>query len=252
MIKTPSFRLDGKRALVIGASSGIGQGCAVALGEYGAKVFAMARRKEALAQTRSMIGAVGGVATSVPLDVTDVALCEGWIAENGPFDILVNSAGTARHGPALDTNENDFDAVMELNVKSAFFITQAVARGLIKAGLRGSLINISSQMAKIGGRNRAVYGASKHALEGMTKSMAVEWGSYGIRVNTICPTFIRTSLTAPTFNDPKQVKWIEEKIKIDRVGEVEDVMGATVFLAGEASAMITGAALMIDGGWTAG
>jgi NAD(P)-dependent dehydrogenase (short-subunit alcohol dehydrogenase family) len=130
-------------------------------------------------------------------------------------------------------------------------LTQAVARGLIKAKKPGSLINISSQMGHVGGVDRAVYSASKHAVEGFTKAMAIEWGTHKIRVNTICPTFIRTALTQSTFDNPERKKWIEEKIKLGRAGEVEDIMGAVVFLASEASGMITGSALMIDGGWTA-
>jgi len=168
-----------------------------------------------------------------------------------PFDILVNSAGMGRHSPSLETSTEDFDEVMDVNLRGAYFLTQAVARGLIKAKKPGSLINISSQMGHVGGVDRAVYSASKHAVEGFTKAMAIEWGVHQIRVNTICPTFIRTALTQSTFDNPERKKWIEEKIKLGRAGEVEDIMGAVVFLASEASGMITGSALMIDGGWTA-
>jgi len=131
-------------------------------------------------------------------------------------------------------------------------LTQAVAKGLIAANKPGSLINISSQMAHVGGIDRAVYAATKHAVEGFTKSMAIEWGAHGIRVNTICPTFILTPLTKTTFDNPERRAWIEQKIKLGRVGEVEDIMGAVQFLASDASALVTGAALVIDGGWTAG
>jgi NAD(P)-dependent dehydrogenase (short-subunit alcohol dehydrogenase family) len=160
-------------------------------------------------------------------------------------------AGLARHSPALDTTEDDFDAVSDVNVKGAYFLTQAVAKGLVAAGKPGSLINISSQMAHVGGIDRAVYCATKHALEGFTKSMAIEWGKAGIRINTICPTFILTDLTRPTFTDPEKRAWIEDKIKLGRPGEVEDIMGGVVFLASEASAMVTGISLLVDGGWTA-
>jgi len=156
-----------------------------------------------------------------------------------------------RHSPSLETSTEDFDKVMDVNLRGAYFLTQAVARGLIEANKPGSLINISSQMGHVGGVDRAVYSASKHAVEGFTKAMAIEWGAHQIRVNTICPTFIRTALTQSTFDNPERKKWIEEKIKLGRVGEVEDVMGAVVFLASEASSMITGSALMVDGGWTA-
>jgi len=187
----------------------------------------------------------------LPLDVSDIARTQASVASHGPFDILVNSAGLARHSPALDTTEDDFDVVSDVNVKGAYFLTQAVAKGLVAAGKPGSLINISSQMAHVGGIDRAVYCATKHALEGFTKSMAIEWGKAGIRINTICPTFILTDLTRPTFTDPEKRAWIKDKIKLGRPGEVEDIMGGVVFLASEASAMVTGTSLLVDGGWTA-
>ncbi len=249
--KTPSFRLDGKRALVAGASSGIGLACAVALGEAGAEVTLAARRVDTLNALVDEMKAAGMSASALPLDVSDIANTQAAVAANGPFDILVNSAGLARHSPALDTIEADFDAVADLNVKGAYFLTQAVAKGLAAAEKPGSLINISSQMAHVGGIDRAVYCATKHAVEGFTKSMAIEWGKAGIRVNTICPTFILTDLTRPTFQDPEKRAWIEDKIKLGRAGEVEDIMGGVVFLASQASAMVTGTSLLIDGGWTA-
>ena len=156
----------------------------------------------------------------------------------------------ARHTPAMEAGEADFDEVMGLNARSAFFLACEAAKGMKAKG--GSIIQVSSQMGFVGGQDRAVYSASKHALEGMTKSMAIEWGRYGIRVNTVCPTFIRTELTASTFADPEKEKWIRSKIKLGRVGEVEDVMGAIVYLASDASAMVTGTHLLVDGGWTAG
>src|SRR5690606_28718808 len=177
---------------------------------------------------------------------------EATLASLPVFEILVNSAGLARHGPALETTPADFDAVASVNLRGAYFLTRAVAKRLIEAGRSGSLINISSQMAHVGGIDRAVYSATKHAIEGFTKSMAIEWGRFGIRVNTICPTFIRTPLAEQTFSNPERVRWIEEKIKLGRIGELEDIMGPVIFLASDASAMITGTALMVDGGWTAG
>jgi NAD(P)-dependent dehydrogenase (short-subunit alcohol dehydrogenase family) len=249
--KTPSFRLDGKRALVAGASSGIGLACAVALGEAGAEVTLAARRVDTLNALVDEMKAAGMSASALPLDVSDVADTQVAVAANGPFDILVNSAGLARHSPAADTTEADFDVAADLNVKGAYFLTQAVAKGLLAAGKPGSLINISSQMAHVGGIDRAVYCATKHAVEGFTKSMAIEWGKAGIRINTICPTFILTDLTRPTFEDPEKRAWIEDKIKLGRAGEVEDIMGAVVFLASQASAIVTGTSLLVDGGWTA-
>jgi NAD(P)-dependent dehydrogenase (short-subunit alcohol dehydrogenase family) len=249
--RTPSFRLDGKRALVAGASSGIGLGSAVALAEAGAAVTLAARSGGKLREIAGAMVAEGWDADALQMDVANVAATAHAVAEHGPFDILVNSAGLARHGPALDTSETDFDAVADLNVKGAYFLTRAVAAGLVAAGRPGSLINISSQMAHVGGIDRAVYCATKHAVEGFTKAMAIEWGPAGIRVNTICPTFILTPLTQATFDNPDRRAWIEEKIKLGRAGRVEDIMGAVVFLASDAAALITGSALMVDGGWTA-
>jgi NAD(P)-dependent dehydrogenase (short-subunit alcohol dehydrogenase family) len=251
MPRTPSFRLDGKRALVAGASSGIGFGCAVALAEAGAHVVLSARSPEKLTEAVETIRAAGFSAEALVLDIADVEATEAAVSGQAPFHVLVNSAGIARHGPAVETTPDDFDAVFGLNVRGAYFLTRTVAKGLIQAGEAGSLINISSQMAHVGGIDRAVYSATKHAVEGFTKSMAIEWGPKNIRVNTICPTFIRTPLTEQTFARPERVQWITEKIKLGRIGRVEDIMAAVTYLAGEASAMVTGTALMVDGGWTA-
>ncbi|WP_377297112.1 SDR family NAD(P)-dependent oxidoreductase [Rhizobium sp. SGZ-381] len=249
--RTPSFRLEGKTALVVGASSGIGQAAAVALAEAGAQVTLAARSADKLDGTVRQLADLGFSARSLMLDVQDVEATERIVASLDPFDILVNSAGLARHGPAVDTVPSDFDAVVGINLRGAYFLTRAVAKRLIASRRPGSLINISSQMAHVGGIDRAVYSATKHAVEGFTKSMAIEWGSHGIRVNTICPTFIRTPLAEQTFANPDRVRWIKEKIKLGRVGEVEDIMGPVTFLASDAAAMITGTALMVDGGWTA-
>ena len=140
---------------------------------------------------------------------------------------------------------------MDINTKSAYFLTQAVAKGLIKNNKPGSLINISSQMGHVGGIDRAVYSASKHAMEGFTKSMAIEFGKHKIRVNTICPTFIKSNLTSKSLKDEKIRKWINSNIKLNRLAEVNDIMGAVVFLSSDASNMVTGSSLKIDGGWTA-
>jgi NAD(P)-dependent dehydrogenase (short-subunit alcohol dehydrogenase family) len=249
---TPSFRLDGRSALVAGASSGIGLGCAVALAEVGAHVICVARRQDQLEETVAAIDAKGFSAEAMQLDITDVSAVAKAISALRTLDIYVNSAGVARHSSSLDTTEVDFDAVMAINWKAAHFSAREAARKMIEGGKGGSIITISSQMGHVGGVDRAVYSASKHAVEGMTKSMAIEWGPHSIRVNTICPTFISTPLSEPTFANPERLAWIKSKIKLPRIGEVEDVMGAVVFLASDASAMITGSALMIDGGWTAG
>ncbi len=249
--RTPTFSLDGKRALVTGGSSGIGLGAAVALAEAGAEVTLAARRAETLEQAVAALRAQGWAALALPLDIADIETTGACLAATEPFDILVNSAGLARHSAATDTIASDFDAVMDVNLRGAYFLLQAVGKRLIEAGKPGSLITISSQMAHVGGVDRAAYCGSKHAVEGFTKAMAIEWGPHRIRVNTICPTFVRTPLTEPTFADPERVAWIEEKIKLGRVAEVEDLMGAVTFLASDAAAMITGTSLLVDGGWTA-
>ena len=248
---TPSFSLVGKKVLVTGASSGIGLACAAALAEAGGEVVLAARRKEKLAEAVEAMTAKGWKASALQLDIADVLEVQVSVEKHGPFDVLVNSAGLARHSPATATTPEDFDAVMNVNLRGAYFVTQCVARGLISAGKPGSLINMSSQMAHVGGIDRAVYCASKHAVEGFTKAMAIELGSKAIRVNTICPTFIRTPLTEPTFDRPELVAWVTEKIKLARVGEVEDIMGAVVYLASDAGALVTGISHLVDGGWTA-
>jgi len=248
--KSPGFDLTGKRALVTGASSGIGAACAAALAEAGAHVVCAARRVEPLEAVVNALAGAQMSAEALPLDQTDLGQLQQ--AFDAPFDVVVNSAGLARHGPAVDTAPADFDAVMDVNLRSAYFLSTYAARALQGAGRSGSIIHISSQMGHVGGVDRAVYCASKHALEGMVKAMAIEWGRANIRINTICPTFIRTPLTASTFENPERRAWIMDKIKLPRVGEVEDIMGAAVFLASEASGMVTGTSLRIDGGWTAG
>ncbi|WBU55711.1 SDR family NAD(P)-dependent oxidoreductase [Paracoccus sediminicola] len=249
--RTPSFRLDGRRALVTGASSGIGAACAAALAEQGAHVVCAARSADKLNEVTEEIRARGGSAETLSLDMADLDALANSLAAEGAFDVVVNSAGMARHSAALDTSVEDFDAVMALNLRAAYFLSTESARKMIAAGSGGSIIHISSQMGHVGGIDRAVYCASKHAIEGMVKAMALEWGAERIRINTICPTFIRTPLTQSTFDDPERVRWIKEKIKLGRVGEVEDIMGAVAYLASDAAALVTGTSLLVDGGWTA-
>ena len=251
---TPSFDLTGKRALVTGASSGIGLGCAVALAEAGAEVTLAARSSDKLQAVVTLMTDNGLKAKALTLDVTDVASVRHLfehLSNADAFDIVVNSAGMAKHTPALETEPNDFDDVTDINLRASYFLMQAAAKKLIHANKAGSLINVSSQMGHVGGPDRAVYCATKHAVEGYTKAMAIEWGKHGIRINTICPTFVRTALSAATFADADKSQWIMSKIHLGRVAEVEDIMGATVFLASDAAAMITGTSLLIDGGWTA-
>ncbi len=248
---TPSFSLEGRRALVAGASSGIGLACGVALARAGAAVTLAARRRDKLEDAVAELRAEGCTADALEMDVADVAETEEKVMKTGPYDILLNSAGLARHTPVLDTTEDDFDAVQALNFKGAYFLTRAVAKGLIAAGKPGSLINITSQMAQVGGQERAVYCGTKHGVEGFTKAMAIEWGPHRVRVNCIAPTFVVTELTRPTFARPELKAWVEDKIKLGRIGEVEDLMGAAVYLASDASSLVTGTSLLVDGGWTA-
>jgi NAD(P)-dependent dehydrogenase (short-subunit alcohol dehydrogenase family) len=250
--KTPSFRLDGRRALVAGGSRGIGLACSVALAEAGAHVIVAARGQAELDEAVAALKAAGHSAEALVLDIADLPALTKAFAAIGTLDVFVNSAGIARHSQAFDTKPDDYDAVMGVNVRAAYFASVAAAKAMLAGGKGGSIMNISSQMGHVGGIDRGVYAASKHALEGMTKSMAIEWGPHNIRINTICPTFIRTALSAPTFNNPERKAWIMSKIKLTRVGEVEDIMGAVVFLAGDAGSLITGTSLLIDGGWTAG
>ncbi|SDW27062.1 SDR family NAD(P)-dependent oxidoreductase [Litoreibacter albidus] len=249
--KTPSFRLDGKRAFVPGGSRGIGLGCAVALAEAGADVVIAARSADQVADSVAQMQAVGLSASGLSLDVTDLAAVEAAFNDHGPFDILCNSAGLARHTPASETMPDDFDAVVSINMKAAYFMAQQAAAQMRGRG-GGSIIQISSQMGHVGGQERAVYCGSKHAVEGFNKAMAIEWGPDNIRVNSICPTFILTPLTETTFADPEKRAWIDDKIKLPRVGMVEDIMGAAVYLASDASALVTGTSILVDGGWTAG
>ena len=244
---TPSFSLEGKRALVTGASSGIGQACAVAMAEAGAKVVCAARGSDRLNQTVTAMVNKGLDVEALVLDQTDLKALKS--ALNNPYDIVINSAGMARHNPALDTLPEDFDAVMNLNLRSAYFLSSYAATAMNAANISGSIIHISSQMGHVGGIDRTVYSASK--LEGMVKSMAIEWGKLNIRINTICPTFIRTPLTQSTFDNPERAAFILGKIKLGRVGEVHDIMGAAVYLASDASSLVTGTHLIVDGGWTA-
>ena len=249
--RTPSFRLDGCKALVTGAGRGIGLAAASALADAGADVCLLARTETEVSAVAEALCARGDAATAFAIDVTDTAAITQLISEQGPFHILVNNAGTNRPAPCVDYTETDYDDVMALNVRSVYFTTRAVARGLVAAGLEGSIINISSQMGHVGGVGRTVYCASKHALEGFTKALAWELGESGIRVNTLCPTFIETPMTEPMLEDKTFMDRVLSQIALGRLGQVEDLMGAVVYLASDASRLVTGSALMVDGGWTA-
>jgi NAD(P)-dependent dehydrogenase (short-subunit alcohol dehydrogenase family) len=249
--RTPSFRLDGRRALITGAGRGIGLAAAAALAEAGAAVTLAARSSAEIESAAAAIRAEGGLAEALAIDVTDIEAMRAVLAARPPFHILVNNAGTNRPAPVTEVTPEDFDAVLGLNLRATFFVAQAVARGLIAAGAQGSIINISSQMGHVGGPRRSVYCASKAAMEGMTKAMALDLAPHGIRVNTLCPTFIETPMTRPFFADESFRTSVLSRIKLGRLGQVEDLMGAILFLAGDASSLMTGAPLIVDGGWTA-
>ncbi|KPQ11577.1 MAG: 2-deoxy-D-gluconate 3-dehydrogenase [Saliniramus fredricksonii] len=249
--RTPSFSLDGRRALVTGAGRGIGLAAACALAQAGASVDLVARSGDEITALAEALGKEGFAARAHALDVTDIDASAAFVAENGPYDILVNNAGMNRPAPLTEMTPADYDAVTDLNVRAAYFLMRAVVKGMITAGKGGSIINMSSQMGHVGGANRTVYCATKHAMEGFTKALAWEVGKEGIRVNTLCPTFIRTPMTAGMLADPAFEQSVVSKIALGRVGEAEDLMGAVVFLASDASRLVTGTSLLVDGGWTA-
>lgn len=246
--QTPSFRLDGKRVLVTGAGRGIGLAAAKALADAGAEVTLVARTAS---EIEAAAAAIGQGACAAALDVLDLAAVTTFFAATEPFQVLVNNAGTNRPKPLWEVTEADYDSVLDLNLKSAFFVAQACARRMIEARVHGSLIHMGSQMGHVGGPNRSLYCASKWALEGMNKAFALDLAPFGIRSNTIAPTFIETPLTAPMFEDVAFRASVLARIKLGRIGTVEDLMGALVFLASEASGLMTGTSMIVDGGWTA-
>ncbi len=248
---TPSFRLDERRAIITGAGGGIGLAAAAALADAGAAVTLVARTGATVEAGAGAIRAAGGIAEAAVLDVTDLAAVESFFADRPAFNVLVNNAGTNRPMPMTQVSEADYDAVLDLNVKAAFFVAQACARRMLNSKERGSLIHMGSQMGHVGGQNRSLYCASKWALEGMSKAFALDLAGSDIRSNTIAPTFIETPLTKPFFEDEVFRRNVLSKIKLGRIGRVEDLMGAVLYLASDASALVTGTSLMVDGGWTA-
>jgi len=247
---TPSFRLDGKRALITGAGRGIGLAAAAALAEAGAHVTLAARSTGEIEEAASAIRARGQQADALAFDVTDDAALQAAL-KGKVFDILVNNAGMNQPGPFIDTKAEVYDKIFDLDMRASYFVAQAVVRELVAAKKPGSIINVTSQMGHVGWAGRTIYVAAKHALEGFTKALAVELAPIGIRVNSLAPTFIETPMTAASFKNPAFKQAVLDKIKLGRLGQVEDLMGAIVFLASDASSLMTGASLVIDGGWTA-
>ncbi len=251
LTKTPSFRLDGRRALVTGAGRGIGLACASALADAGAHVTLAARTTKEIEEAAAAIRARGQQAAPLTLDVRNVEATARAIAAHAPFDILVNNAGTNKPTLFVDVTVEDFDFVFGLNVRAAYFVAQTVARGLIAASKPGAIVNMSSQMGHVGGPTRTVYCATKHAMEGFTKAMAIELAPHNIRVNSLGPTFLETPMTRPFFENKEFREEVLSKIKFGRLGQLEEITGAIVFLASDASSLMTGSALVLDGGWTA-
>jgi NAD(P)-dependent dehydrogenase (short-subunit alcohol dehydrogenase family) len=247
----PSFRLDGKRALVTGAGRGIGLSAAGALADAGAHVTLAARTRDEIEEAAAAIRARGQQADALVMDVTDLAATQAAIAAAAPFHILINNAGTNRPKPLMDVTVEDFDVIMGLNVRAAYFVAQAVARRLVETQQSGSIINMSSQMGHVGAARRTVYCASKHAMEGFTKAMAIELAPHKVRVNTLGPTFIETPMTRPFFQNEAFRQEVLSRIKLGRLGQLDELTGAIVFLASDASSLMTGTALVVDGGWTA-
>jgi len=246
---TPSLRLDGRRAVVTGAGRGIGRAISCALAAAGA--HDIARSQNEISLLAKDIASAGGQAQAVKLDMMDQGAVETFFSDSAAFHVLVNNAGTNRPKPLCEVTVEDYDAVMDLNVRACFFAAKAAAAKMIEDQVPGSLIHIGSQMGHVGGPNRTLYCASKWALEGMSKAMALDLAPHQIRSNTIAPTFIETPLTRPFFEDPEFKASVLEKIKLGRIGRPEDLMGAVVFLASDAAAMMTGSSMIIDGGWTA-
>jgi len=251
LTKGASFRLDGKRALVTGGGRGIGLAAASALAAAGAHVTLAARTKQEIEDAAAAISARGEQAEALSLDVTDIDAVRRAVAAAKPFQILINNAGINRPAYLPDVKVEDFDAIFALNVRAAFFMAQAVALKLVEAKLPGSIVNVSSQMGHVGAARRTVYCASKHAVEGFTKAMAIELAPHNIRVNSLGPTFLETPMTRPFFENKAFRDEVLSKIKLGRLGQLEEIAGAIVFLASDTSSLMTGSALVLDGGWTA-
>jgi NAD(P)-dependent dehydrogenase (short-subunit alcohol dehydrogenase family) len=246
-----AFRLDGKIALVTGAGRGIGRAVALALAAAGAALILVSRTLSELDEVAGEIASSGGKARALPFDVTRSDAVREAFAGLDRLDILVNNAGLNRPQPFLDVDEPTLDLLLGLNVRAAFIVAQAAAR-LMVTRRSGVIINMSSQMGHVGSDlNRTVYVMTKHAIEGLTKAMAAELAPKGVRVVSIAPTFVTTPLTRPFFEDPVFKKWVLDRIPLGRLGTVDDVASAVVFLASPAASLVTGSSLLVDGGWTA-
>jgi NAD(P)-dependent dehydrogenase (short-subunit alcohol dehydrogenase family) len=242
--------LEGRTALVTGAGRGIGRGCAVALAEAGADVVAVSRSPDELERVAAEVRALGRNARPVALDVTNSKSVRHLVSELPRVDVLVVSAGANVPQALLDVSDDQLDSLLALNVRATFVTLQAAARRMVRDG-GGSIVLISSQMGHVGAEDRSVYCTTKHAIEGLTKAAAVELAPRRVRVNAVAPTFVETPMTAPFFADEGFRAAVERRIPLGRLGRVEDVTGAVVYLASDAAALVTGTSLLVDGGWTA-
>ena len=246
--------LVGAHALVTGAGRGLGRACAEALAARGASVTLSARSRGELEEVAAGIEAAGGRAFAHPVDVNDPDSVAAMVAaanEHGELAILVNSAGLNRPGPTVEMELADWDLVIDTNLRGTFLVSRAVGRVILDAGREGRIINISSQMGSVGYPGRAAYCASKHAVNGLTKALGVEWASQGITVNAVAPTFIETPMTKPMFEDPEFRDDVLRRIPAGRIGSVTDVSSAVTFLASRGAGLITGHIMLVDGGWVA-
>ena len=248
-------RLDGRSALVTGAGRGIGLAIAIGLAQAGAEVYLVSRTRRELEQAADSIRTAGGAGIPVVCDITDGAEVRQALARIPRLDILINNAGGNIPEPFVEVSEEHLDRVLALNVRAAFLVAQAAARKMLEAPDRkergAAIVNISSQMGHVGSPGRSVYCMTKHALEGLTKALAVELAPHNIRVNSVAPTFIETPMTAPFFEEPRFRDWVLSRIPLGRLGKLDEVVAAVAFLASPAASLITGASLVVDGGWTA-
>ncbi len=244
------FGLDGRLAVVTGASRGLGRGCAIALAEAGADVALVARPSADLDETASAIEALGRKAVPLPVDVRDTQAIAAAFAALDRIDIFVNNAGTNVPQPFLDVTEAAYDSVADLNLRAAFFAAQAAARRMVPQGA-GAIVNMTSQAGHVGLPSRTVYCMTKAGLEGLTRAMALDLKGTGVRVNAVAPTFVETPMTRPFLADPTFRGHVDSMLLVDRLATPEDIGAAVVFLASDAAAMITGTSLLVDGGWTA-
>jgi NAD(P)-dependent dehydrogenase (short-subunit alcohol dehydrogenase family) len=245
------FRLDGRVAVVTGASHGIGFASARRLAAHGCRVILVARTAHTLQHAQRVLSADGWPTDAAICDVCDLDAFASLIGALDKLDILVNNAGGNRPAPFLEVTREDFDRLVDLNMRSVFFGSQAAIRKMVELGTKGSIINMSSQMGHVGSPQRTVYCMTKHAVEGLTKALALEAAPFGIRVNSVAPTFVRTPMTEGYFADVEFSEFVHSRIPLGRCATPEDVADAVIFLASDAASSITGTSLRVDGGWTA-